>query len=135
MYIFSWHWLPILARSPGGFCEPFVGMALQVGLLLRCQLLFHCGLYLFYVLHQPVILLLGFFIITLPLPILGKYLLIAALAFGVTLGIYEYGIRRFNPARRVFGLKALKPLALDESRTDFKEKRFNRMHRMDKMEM
>lgn len=59
----------------------------------------------FYVLHQPVILILGYFIIPLALPIVAKYLIIASLAFGVTLGLYEYGVRRWNPVRRVFGLK------------------------------
>jgi hypothetical protein len=65
----------------------------------------------FYILHQPVILILGYFIIPLPLSILAKYLLIAPLAFGITLGLYEYGIRRVNPMRRVFGLKPRKPVA------------------------
>jgi len=62
----------------------------------------------FYILHQPVILILGYFIIPLPLPILAKYLLITPLAFGITLGLYEYGVRRVNLLRRVFGLKAQK---------------------------
>ena len=62
----------------------------------------------FYILHQPVILILGYFIIPLPLPILAKYLLITPLAFGITLGIYEYGVRRVNLLRQIFGLKARK---------------------------
>jgi peptidoglycan/LPS O-acetylase OafA/YrhL len=66
------------------------------------------GVLPFYILHQPVILILGYFIIPLPLTILAKYLLIAPLAFGITLGLYEFGIRRVNPVRRVFGLKARK---------------------------
>jgi glucan biosynthesis protein C len=64
------------------------------------------GVLPFYILHQPVILILGYFIIPLQLSILAKYLIIAPLAFGITWGLYEYGIRRVNPARRVFGLKA-----------------------------
>ena len=63
----------------------------------------------FYILHQPVILILGYFIIPLPLPILAKYLMIASQAFGITLGLYEFGVRRFNPVRRIFGLKPRKP--------------------------
>jgi peptidoglycan/LPS O-acetylase OafA/YrhL len=62
----------------------------------------------FYILHQPVILILGYFIIPLPLPILEKYLLITPLAFGITLGLFEYGVRRVNLLRRIFGLKARK---------------------------
>jgi glucan biosynthesis protein C len=64
----------------------------------------------FYILHQPVILILGYFIIALPLSILAKYLIIAPLAFGITLGLYEYGVRRVNLVRRIFGLKARKPV-------------------------
>jgi glucan biosynthesis protein C len=62
----------------------------------------------FYVLHQPVILLVGYFVIQLAMPIAGKYLIIAPLAFGITLGLYEFGIRRENLVRQVFGLKARK---------------------------
>jgi peptidoglycan/LPS O-acetylase OafA/YrhL len=61
----------------------------------------------FYILHQPVILIIGYFVLPLPLPILAQYLLIASTAFGVTIGLYEFGIRRVNPARRIFGLKPL----------------------------
>jgi hypothetical protein len=63
----------------------------------------------FYILHQPVILILGYFIIPLSLPIVAKYLAIVPLAFSITLGLYEYGVRRVNPVRRIFGLKPRKP--------------------------
>ena len=62
----------------------------------------------FYILHQPVILILGYFIVPLQLSILAKYLIIAPLAFGITLGLYEYGVRRVSLMRRIFGLKARK---------------------------
>ncbi len=65
----------------------------------------------FYILHQPVILIIGYFIIPLPLSILAKYLIIASTAFGITLGLYEFGIRRVNPVRRVFGLKPRKQVS------------------------
>ena len=58
----------------------------------------------FYILHQPVILIIGF-IIPLALPIAVKYLIITPLAFGIDAGLYEYGVRRVNPVRFVFGLK------------------------------
>jgi glucan biosynthesis protein C len=59
----------------------------------------------FYILHQPVILILGYFIIQLQLPIIVKYLIITPLALSITLMLYEYGIRRVNMVRRAFGLK------------------------------
>ena len=67
------------------------------------------GVLPFYILHQPVILIIGYFIIPLPLSILAKYLIIATLSFGITLGLYEYGVRRVNVVRLVFGLKPRKP--------------------------
>jgi hypothetical protein len=65
----------------------------------------------FYILHQPVILIIGYFIIPLPLSILVKYLIIVPLAFGITLGLYEFGIRRVNLVRRIFGLKRRKQVS------------------------
>ena len=60
----------------------------------------------FYILHQPVILLVGYFVIPLSLPILVKYLVIVPLALGFTLGLYEFAIRRVNVVRHIFGMKA-----------------------------
>ena len=60
----------------------------------------------FYILHQPLILLVGYLVIPLPLPILVKYVMIVVAALGVTLGLYEFGIRRVNVMRRIFGMKA-----------------------------
>jgi hypothetical protein len=68
------------------------------------------GVLPFYILHQPVILIIGYFIIFLSLPILAKYLIIAPIAFAITLGIYEFGIRRVNPMRRLLGLKPRSPV-------------------------
>jgi glucan biosynthesis protein C len=62
-----------------------------------------------YILHQPVILILGYFIIRLQLPIVAKYLIITPVALSITLLVYEYGIRRVNWIRRAFGLKPRKP--------------------------
>jgi len=62
-----------------------------------------------YILHQPVILMLGYFVIPLQLPIAAKYLIIAPMALCITLGLYEFGVRRLNPVRRAFGLKPRKP--------------------------
>ena len=59
----------------------------------------------FYILHQPLILLIGYYVIQLALPIVAKYLIITLLAFGTTLGLYENGVRRVNLMRRLFGLK------------------------------
>jgi len=69
----------------------------------------------FYILHQPVILAIGFFIIPLALPIPVKYLIIAPTALIVTVGIYELIIRRVNFLRPLLGLKPVKKVAPDKA--------------------
>lgn len=62
----------------------------------------------FYILHQNVILWLGFFVVAWPLPDLAKYLVIALTSFGVTVLVYEYVIRPVNVLRVLFGMRPLK---------------------------
>lgn len=69
----------------------------------------------FYILHQPLILIIGYFVIPLQLPIFAKYLIITPLALSITLGLYEYVIRRIELLRKAFGLK---PNRLDASSTN-----------------
>jgi glucan biosynthesis protein C len=68
----------------------------------------------FYILHQTVILLVGWFIIPLDLSILVKYLTIASASFVIIMALYELLIRRFNVLRFLFGmrLKKKRPAAL-----------------------
>jgi peptidoglycan/LPS O-acetylase OafA/YrhL len=77
----------------------------------------------FYVLHQPVLLFVGYFVVRWPLPILAKWLIITPIALVLIVGLYEFGIRRFNVTRALLGLKrlptarpavAVPPLALPE---------------------
>jgi peptidoglycan/LPS O-acetylase OafA/YrhL len=63
----------------------------------------------FYVLHQPVLLLVGYFVVRWDLPILAKWLIITPVAFGLVVGLYEFGIRRWGPMRAALGLKRLPP--------------------------
>ena len=62
----------------------------------------------FYLLHQTVILCVGWFIIPLGMGILPKYLIIAVVSFTVIMGIYELLIRRFNIVRFFFGMRPKK---------------------------
>ena len=62
----------------------------------------------FYVLHQTIILTLGFFIVRWAIPDSLKFLLIAGSAFPLIAGSYEFGIRRNNPMRFLFGMKLLR---------------------------
>ncbi len=66
------------------------------------------AIYPFYLLHQPVIVVTGYFIIQLEIPALLKALIILLSSFTVTVTIYWYLIRRFNILRIIFGMKRLR---------------------------
>ena len=59
----------------------------------------------FYILHQPVILIIGFFIVQWNAGILTKYAVIAACSFAVIMALYEILVRRIRVLRFLFGMK------------------------------
>lgn len=61
--------------------------------------------YPIYVLHMPVLTMIGFYVVGWPIGIWPKYLIITAGTFVMTLAVYDLLIRRFNIARLLFGLK------------------------------
>jgi len=61
----------------------------------------------FYILHQTIILSVGYFVVQTTVPILVKYLIIAALSFATIMALYELLIRRINILRFLFGLKCV----------------------------
>ncbi len=63
------------------------------------------GIYPFYILHQTVIIVLGYHLITWPFGPVVKLLLLGGLSFAVSVLLYELGIRRWNIMRVCFGLK------------------------------
>jgi signal transduction histidine kinase len=62
----------------------------------------------FYLLHQTVILLIGFFVVRWNMGIWGKFFIISAISLVVTAGIYDFFIRRNNLIRVLFGMKKIK---------------------------
>ena len=73
----------------------------------------------FYLLHQTVILCVGWFVIPLEMGILPKYLIIFVVSFALIMGIYELFIRRFNIVRFFFGMRPKKkPLATPAKRPE-----------------
>jgi hypothetical protein len=60
----------------------------------------------FFVLHQPAIVIIGFFVVLWDAGIPVKMLAVILSAFVVCIGIYELVIRRSRPLRLVFGMKA-----------------------------
>ncbi len=59
----------------------------------------------FYVLHQTVIVLLGFYIVEWPIHAVLQYLIICAASLGTILAIYDLTVRRTPPTRFLFGMK------------------------------
>jgi hypothetical protein len=62
----------------------------------------------FYLLHQTLILIVGWYIIPLDIPALLKYLLISTSSFVLIITVYEIFIKRINPIRFLFGMRPKK---------------------------
>ncbi len=62
----------------------------------------------FYILHQTIILVVGWFIIPWDIGILPKYLIIIVVSFVLIMALYELIIRRLNIFRFLFGMKLTK---------------------------
>lgn len=63
----------------------------------------------FYVLHHPVVVVLGFYVIQLPFGVWPKFALLFAGGFAITTAVYEVVIRHFGPLRLLFGLRYASP--------------------------
>ncbi len=63
----------------------------------------------FYMLHQSVIVVIGFFMRDWTLGVLPKYVILAVVSFVMIMTLYELLIRRFNALRFLFGLKSRQP--------------------------
>jgi peptidoglycan/LPS O-acetylase OafA/YrhL len=63
----------------------------------------------FYLLHQPVIIVISYFVVQWDEGILVKLLVIGISSFLITLGLVELLIRPFKPIRTLFGMKPRRP--------------------------
>lgn len=61
----------------------------------------------FYVLHHPAVLVVASFVVTWNLGVWPKFAVILFVAFALTMGLYEFGVRRWRLTRLLFGLKPL----------------------------
>lgn len=59
----------------------------------------------FYILHQTVLLSVGYFVVQWSVPDLLKWVVILLASFGIIMVLYEYLVRRFNVMRFLFGMK------------------------------
>jgi hypothetical protein len=60
----------------------------------------------FYILHQTVILTIGFYVVRLNMSMAAKYPAIVCTSFIIIVGIYELLVKRINILRILFGMKA-----------------------------
>lgn len=58
----------------------------------------------FYILHQTIILILGYFIIQLEITMFFKYLIICLTSFLTIVSIYVFLVKRYKPLRFLFGM-------------------------------
>lgn len=66
------------------------------------------AIYPFYILHQTIIIIIGYYIVTLvDEGILAKYLFVSSASFILSVAIYEYLIRPYKVMRFLFGVKEL----------------------------
>jgi surface polysaccharide O-acyltransferase-like enzyme len=60
----------------------------------------------FFVVHQPVIVVIAYFVVQWNTGILPKMLAVVLGGFTVSLGLYQFVIRRISPLRAMFGMKS-----------------------------
>jgi peptidoglycan/LPS O-acetylase OafA/YrhL len=61
----------------------------------------------FYILHQTVLLAVGYFVVQWQIPDLAKWEAIILISFALIMALYEYLVRRSNLLRFLFGMKLL----------------------------
>jgi len=71
------------------------------------------AIYPFYLLHQPVIVIMGFFIIHLDIEVIWKVIIVMFSSFTLIVSIYWFLIRPFNLLRIIFGMRKLEKTKKD----------------------
>jgi glucan biosynthesis protein C len=61
----------------------------------------------FYILHQTVLLCVGYFVVQWAIPDLLKWVIILVASFALIMVLYEFLVRRYNVMRFLFGMKPL----------------------------
>ncbi len=67
------------------------------------------AIYPFYILHQTVIITIGYYVIQVEEGVFAKYIFVSTLSLIFTLLIYEFLVRPFRITRFLFGVKETKP--------------------------
>jgi len=63
----------------------------------------------FFVVHQPVIIVIAYFVVQWNADLLIKLLVVVFGSFAVSIGLFQLIIRHIRPLRAAFGMKAGKP--------------------------
>ena len=63
--------------------------------------------YAFFFIHQPVIIMIAFFVVQWNIPLLFKILIVVIGSFSLSIGLYELFVKRIPPIRALFGIKPL----------------------------
>jgi peptidoglycan/LPS O-acetylase OafA/YrhL len=72
----------------------------------------------FYILHHPVLLSVGYFVVQWAIPAPVKFVVIDASSFAIIMALYEFAVRRANLLRFLFGMKPVpKAVALPRRQT------------------
>ena len=93
----SWSWMLAFIGLTGAYLKrntPFLRYANEAVLP-------------FYIMHQTVLLVVGYMVLPWHIPDPVKWLIIAPVSFAIVLGMYEFAVRRSNVLRVLFGMKAL----------------------------
>lgn len=76
----------------------------------------------FYIFHQTVLLAVGYSVLQWGLPEVLEWAVIVTISFAVIMVLYEFGVRRFNMVRFLFGMKQLtRPPLAQTLNPQFKE--------------
>jgi len=76
----------------------------------------------FYILHQTLIIMLGYFLVSWEVPDWLKFILVIIGTLLISIGLYEFFVRRFNLMRFLFGMKLLsKPYSTQQLETQTTE--------------
>jgi hypothetical protein len=64
----------------------------------------------FFVVHEPVIIVIAYFVVQWDAGLVPKMIVVVFGAFAVSLGFYQFIVRRIGPLRAMFGMKATRKL-------------------------
>jgi len=102
-YYISW-----AAWGINSWCWAMVMMAVGMRFLNKTNKWLQYGReasYPFFVVHQPVILFIAFYVVQWEVHLLIKLTVVVIGSFALSLGLYEFLVRRINPVRALFGMK------------------------------